>query len=77
MEIHAIAQVSKKQDSLNQVEEYYKNLVDEHEKEYRSKNKILKQLKLEIEVFKEDEKDLIHKLKKLKAKRNEIKLQIK
>ena len=77
LEIHAIAQVSKKQDSLNQVEEYYKNLVDEHEKEYRSKNKILKQLKLEIEVFKEDEKDLIHKLKKLKAKRNEIKLQIK
>ena len=77
LEIHAIAQVSKKQESLNQTEEYYKKLLKEHEKEYKAKNKILRELKIEIEVFKEDEKELIHKLRKLKAKRNEIKLQIK
>ena len=77
LEIHAIVQVSKKQDSLEQIEEYYKKLLKEHEKEYKTKNKILKDLRLEIEVLKEDEKDLIHKLRKLKAKRNEIKLQIK
>ena len=75
LEIHAIVQVSKKQDSLNQIEEYYKKLLEDHEKEYKNKNKILKDLRLEIEVFKEDEKDLIHKLRKLKAKRNEIKKQ--
>ena len=77
LEIHAIVQVSKKQDSLNQIEDYYKKLLEEHEKEYKNKNKILKDLKLEIEVFKEDEKDLIHKLRKIKAKRNEVKKQIK
>ena len=75
LEIHAIVQVSKKQDSLNQIEEYYKKLLEDHEKEYKNKNKVLKDLRLEIEVFKEDEKDLIHKLRKLKAKRNEIKKQ--
>ena len=75
LEIHAIVQVSKKQDTLNQTEEYYKKLLEEHEKEIKTKNKILKDLRLEIEVFKEDEKDLIHKLRKLKAKRNDIKQQ--
>ena len=75
LEIHAIVQVSKKQDSLNQIEEYYKKLLEDHEKEFKNKNKVLKDLRLEIEVFKEDEKDLIHKLRKLKAKRNEIKKQ--
>ena len=77
LEIHAIVQVSKKQDSLNQIEEYYKKLCEDHDKEYKAKNKILKELKLEIEVFKEDEKDLIHKLRKLKSKKNDIKKLIK
>ena len=77
LQIHAIVQVSKKQDSLNQIDEYYKNLLDEHDKEYKAKNKILKDLKLEIEVFKEDEKEFIHKLRKIKAKRNELKSLIK
>ena len=69
---HAIVQVSKKQESLNQVEEYQKKLLEEHEKEIKQKNKILKDLKLQIEVFKEDEKDLVNKLKKLKTKRENI-----
>ena len=77
LEIHAIVQVSKKQDSLNQTEEYYKKLLVENEKEFKAKNKLLKDLKIEIEVFKEDEKDLIHKLKKLKSKRSDIKKLIK
>ena len=77
LEIHAISQVSKKQESLNQTEEYYKNLLIEHEKELKAKNKLLKDLKIEIEVLKEDEKDLIHKLKKLKSKRKDIKNLIK
>ena len=77
LQIHAIVQVSKKQDSLNQIDEYYKNLLDEHDKEYKAKNKILKDLKIEIEVFKEDEKEFIHKLRKIKAKRNELKSLIK
>ena len=69
LQIHAIVQVSKKQDSLNQIDDYYKKLLEEHDKEYKAKNKILKDLRLEIEVFKEDEKDLIHKLRKLKSKK--------
>ena len=69
MQIHAIVQVSKKQDSLNQIDDYYKKLLEEHENEYKAKNKILKDLRLEIAVFKEDEKDLIHKLRKLKSKK--------
>ena len=77
LEIHAIVQVSKKQESLNQTEEYYKKLLIQNEKEFNAKNKLLKELKIEIEVFKEDEKDLIHKLKKLKSKRNDIKKLIK
>ena len=39
LQIHAIVQVSKKQDSLNQIDEYYKNLLDEHDKEYKAKIK--------------------------------------
>jgi len=66
---HAVVQVSKKQDALNQIEEYQKKMIEEHEKELKQKNKILKDLKLEIEVFKEDEKELLNKLKKLKAKK--------
>ena len=77
LEIHAIVQVSKKQDSLNEIDEYYKKLLEEHEKEYKAKSKLLKDLKIEIEVFKEDEKELIHKLRKLKTKRNDIKTLIK
>ena len=77
LEIHAIVQVSKKQDSLNEMEEYYKKILDEHDKEHKAKNKILKELKIEIEVLKEDEKELIHKLRKLKTKRNDIKTLIK
>ena len=77
LKIHAIVQVSKKQDTLNQIEEYHKKVLEEHEKELKQKNKILKELKLEIEVFKEDEKDLVHKLKKLKAKREQVKKIIK
>ena len=77
LEIHAIVQVSKKQDTLNQIEDYHKKVLEEHEKEIKQKNKILKELKLEIEVFKEDEKDLVHKLKKLKAKREQVKKIIK
>jgi len=77
LEIHAIVQVSKKQDSLNEIDEYYKKLKEEHEKEYKAKSKLLKDLKIEIEVFKEDEKELIHKLRKLKTKRNDIKTLIK
>ena len=74
---HAIVQVSKKQDSLNQVEEYQKKMLEEHEKEIKQKNKILKDLKLQIEVFKEDEKDLVNKLKKLKIKRENVNKSIK
>ena len=77
LKIHAIVQVSKKQDTLNQIEDYHKKVLEEHEKEIKQKNKILKELKLEIEVFKEDEKDLIHKLRKLKAKREQVKRLIK
>ena len=77
LKIHAIVQVSKKQDTLNQIEEYHQKVLEEHEKEIKQKNKILKELKLEIEVFKEDEKDLVHKLKKLKAKREQVKKIIK
>ena len=73
LKIHAIVQVSKKQDTLNQIEEYHKKVLEEHEKEVKQKHKILKELKLEIEVFKEDEKDLVHKLRKLKAKREQVK----
>ena len=74
---HAIVQISKKQDTLNQIEEYKKKIMEEHEKEIKQKNKILKDLKLQIEVFKEDEKDLVNKLKKLKAKREHLNLIIK
>ena len=77
LKIHAIVQVSKKQDTLNQIEEYHKKVLEEHEKEIKQKNKILKELKLEIEVFKEDEKDLVHKLRKLKIKREQVKKLIK
>ena len=52
-------------------------ILDEHDKEHKAKNKILKELKIEIEVLKEDEKELIHKLRKLKTKRNDIKTLIK
>ena len=69
---HAIVQVSKKQDTLNQIEEYQKKILEDHDKELKQKNKILKDLKLQIEVFKEDEKDLVNKLKKLKSKREQI-----
>ena len=69
---HAIVQVSKKQDALNQVEEFQRKVLEDHEKEIKQKNKILKDLKLQIEVFKEDEKDLVNKLKKLKAKREQV-----
>ena len=67
---HAVVQVSKKQDTLNQFEEYQQKMKEEHEKELKQKNKILKDLKLEIEVFKEDEKELLNKLKKLKVKKD-------
>ena len=77
LKIHAIVQVSKKQDTLNQIEDYHQKVLEEHEKEIKQKHKILKELKLEIEVFKEDEKDLVHKLKKLKAKREQVKKIIK
>ena len=77
LKIHAIVQVSKKQDTLNQIEDYHQKVLEEHEKEIKQKHKILKELKLEIEVFKEDEKDLVHKLKKLKAKRDQVKKIIK
>ena len=77
LKIHAIVQVSKKQDTLSQIEDYHKKVLEEHEKEIKQKHKILKELKLEIEVFKEDEKDLVHKLKKLKAKREQLKKIIK
>ena len=74
---HAIVQVSKKQDALSQIEDYQKKILEDHEKEIKQKNKILKDLKLQIEVFKEDEKDLVNKLKKLKAKRGQINQTIK
>ena len=74
---HAIVQVSKKQDSLNQVEEYQKKMLEEHEKEIILKNKMLKDLKVHIEVLKEDEKDLVNKIKKLKHKRENINKDIK
>ena len=66
---HAVVQVSKKQDTLNQIEEYQQKMIEDHEKELKQKNKILKDLKLEIEVFKEDEKELLNKLKKIKFKK--------
>ena len=69
---HAIVQVSKKQEVLNQIEEYGKKMGEDHDKELKQKNKILKDLRLHIEVFKEDEKDLLNKLTKIKKKREEI-----
>ena len=69
---HAIVQISKKQEILNQIEEYRKKMEEDNEKELKRKNKILKDLKLHIEVFKEDEKDLLKKLTKVKRKREEI-----
>ncbi len=69
---HAIVQVSKKQEVLNQIEEYGKKMEEDHDKELKQKNKILKDLRLHIEVFKEDEKDLLNKLTKIKKKREEI-----
>ena len=69
---HAIVQVSKKQEILNQIEEYGKKMGEDHDKELKQKNKILKDLRLHIEVFKEDEKDLLNKLTKIKKKREEI-----
>ena len=74
---HAIGQVSKKQDMLNQIEEYNQKMIEEHKKEINKKNNILKDLKVEIEVFKEDEKELLNKLKKLKMKREMVKAKIK
>ena len=46
LKIHAIVQVSKKQNTFNQIEDYHKKVLDEHEKEIKQKNKILKELKL-------------------------------
>ena len=74
---HAVVQVSKKQDTLNQIEEYKQKMIEAHEKELKQKNKILKDLKLEIEVFKEDEKELLNKLKKLKVKKELLNKSIK
>ena len=69
---HAIVQVSKKQEVLNQIEEYEKKMMENYEKEIKQKNNILKDLQLHIEVFKEDEKDLLNKLTKIIEKREEI-----
>ena len=69
---HAIVQVSKKQEVLNQIEEYQKKVLQDHDKELKQKNKTLKDLRLQIAVFKEDEKDLINKLERIKKKRIEI-----
>ena len=69
---HAILQVSKKQDTLNQIEGYQKKMLEDHDKELKQKNKILKDLKLQIEIFREDEKDLIKKIEKIKVKREQI-----
>ena len=69
---HAIVQVSKKQDALNQIEEYQKKIMENYDKEIKQKNNILKDLQLHIEVFKEDEKDLLNKLTKIMKKRDEI-----
>ncbi len=65
---HAIVQVSKKQEVLNQIEEYQKKVLQDHDKELKQKNKTLKDLRLQIAVFKEDEKDLINKLERIKKK---------
>ena len=48
---NAIVQISKKQEILNQIEEYRKKMEEDNEKELKSKNRILKDLKLHIEVF--------------------------
>ena len=56
LKIHAIVQVSKKQDTLNQIEEYHKKVLEEHEKELKQKNKILKELKLEYKYLKKMKK---------------------
>ena len=69
---HAIIQVAKKQESLSQIEEYEKKMREDYDKEMIQKNKILKDLQLHIEVFKEDEKDLLKKLDKIRKKREEI-----
>ena len=70
---HVILQISQKQEILNQIEDYEKKMLEENNKELNHKNKILKDLRLHIEVFKEDEKDLINRLNKLKKKREAIK----
>ena len=69
---HAIVQVSKKQEVLDQIGEYHQKMTADYEKEMKQKNKTLRDLRLHIEVFKEDEKDLINKLAKIKKKREEI-----
>ena len=69
---HAIIQVSKKQEVLSQIEEYERKMKEDYDKEMKQKNKTLKDLRLHIEVFKEDEKDLVNKLTKIKTKREEI-----
>ena len=69
---HAIVQVSKKQEILSQIEEYQKKTLEDHDKELNQKNKTLKDLRIHIEVFKEDEKDLVNKLNKIRKKREEI-----
>ena len=70
---HVILQISQKHELLNQIEDYEKKMMEENNKELIHKNKILKDLKLHIEVFKEDEKDLVNKLNKIKSKREKIK----
>ena len=70
---HVILQISQKQEILNQIEDYERKMIEENNKELTHKNKILKDLRLHIEVFKEDEKDLINRLNKLKKKRETIK----
>ena len=70
---HVIVQISQKQEILNQLEDYEKKILEENNKELTHKNKILKDLRLHIEVFKEDEKDLVNRLNKIKQKRETIK----
>ena len=70
---HVILQISQKHELLNQIEDYEKKMMEENNKELIHKNKILKDLKLHIEVFREDEKDLVNKLNKIKSKREKMK----
>ena len=60
-----LTQMQKKQEAINKIEEYQAKVLEAYAKEIREKNEILKDLRLQIEVYKESEKDSVRKIKEL------------